>query len=126
MAVDKNIVITEIRRLASQNGKAPGKELFERETGIQSSEWYPKLWLRWSDAVKEAGLKPNKFNERTADEYVLEQYCKFVSELGHVPVTGEIRNRASSDSSFPAHNVFQRYGGKEKLVETAVAFCKDK
>ena len=123
MVADRNIVIAEIQRLALQYGKAPGKELFERETGMQSAEWYPKLWLRWSDAIKEAGLQPNKFNERTSDGIVLNKYCGFIRELGHVPVIGEIRNRAADDSSFPAHTVFHRYGGKEKLVEAALSYC---
>ena len=61
----KERILSEIKRLASVNGgKAPGKELLQRETGIAESNWYGKLWLRWNDAVAEAGLTPNDKQER--------------------------------------------------------------
>ena len=57
MKVDRVHIIREIKRIATANGgKAPGRLVFEGETGIKQSEWYPDLWLRWSEALEEAGL----------------------------------------------------------------------
>ena len=59
--MDKPHIIAEIKRIAIANdGKAPGREKFERESGIKVSDWYPHLWLRWGDALQESGFAPNK------------------------------------------------------------------
>ena len=47
-------------------------------------------------------------------------------ELGKFPVVGEIRRKARTDKSFPSHTVFNRFGGKEALIEAAVAYSRDK
>ncbi|MCP4306856.1 MAG: hypothetical protein GY788_18660 [bacterium] len=62
-------ILREIKRLAEENGgKAPGKKSFQQETGISESDWYGKLWLRWNDAVKDAGLAPNEKQGRLSSE----------------------------------------------------------
>ena len=55
----KRHILAEIKRLAEADGKPPGVRLFERQTGIKESDWYPDLWLRWGDAVEEAGFGRN-------------------------------------------------------------------
>ena len=53
----KRFIIKEIRRTAEKNGGVPlGMITFYKATGIKIADWRGKLWLRWSDAVKEAGL----------------------------------------------------------------------
>jgi hypothetical protein len=59
--LDKTRILDEIRRLANDNGgKAPGTAAFERATGIRPSDWFPNLWLRWGDALIEAGFEGNQ------------------------------------------------------------------
>lgn len=54
--MDKEGIIAEIRRTAAENGGAPlGQERFERETGISVGVWRGRYWLRWSQALEEAG-----------------------------------------------------------------------
>jgi hypothetical protein len=61
---DKRHILAEIKRLADSNGgKPPGMRLFESETGIKESDWYPLHWLRWGDAVQEAGFARNAFQQ---------------------------------------------------------------
>jgi hypothetical protein len=31
-----------------------------RETGIKEFDWSGRYWVRWSDAIREAGFAPNK------------------------------------------------------------------
>ena len=118
-------MVAEIQRLALDNGgKAPGRQAFERATGVKMSEWYPHLWLRWGDAVAEAGYAPNLLQAKTSDVALLEKYIAFTRELGRFPVEGEIRRKAREDASFPSHSVFSRFGGKEKLIEANEAHCR--
>jgi len=49
-----------------------------------------------------------------------------VRELGKFPVKGEIVRKARADKTFPSHTLFSRFGGKEKLIEAAVAWCDGK
>jgi hypothetical protein len=57
----KRFILKEIRRTAEKNGGVPlGMTRFYQATGIKIADWRGKLWLRWSDAVKEAGLPPQK------------------------------------------------------------------
>jgi hypothetical protein len=55
--MDREHILQEIRRTAAENGGMPlGAQTFFREAGIRESDWKGKLWARWSDAIREAGL----------------------------------------------------------------------
>lgn len=50
--MSRDEILDSIRRIAAQNGgDAPGKQRFQRETGIRESDWSGRFWARWSDAV---------------------------------------------------------------------------
>jgi hypothetical protein len=47
-----------------------------------------------------------------------------IRELGHFPVTSELKLRARKDPGFPGPNTFRtRFGNKAQLVETVRNFC---
>ncbi|MEZ5444975.1 MAG: GIY-YIG nuclease family protein [Gammaproteobacteria bacterium] len=122
--MDKQTILTEIRRLAeSADGKPPGQERFAKTTGIRMSEWYPHLWLRWGEALQEAGFSPNRLTAAFDERRVLECYIGLIRQLGRVPVAGELKRQAKSDPTFPSHNVFSRFGGKGELLEKVREFC---
>lgn len=118
-------ILAEIRRLAAANGgKPPGQERFTTETGIRKADWYGKHWVRWSDALKAAGLEPNRFASATPDEELLAKLAAFTQELGHFPVDAELRMKARSDPSFPDHTTLHgRLGNKAKRATSLRAFC---
>lgn len=123
--MDKHHILREIKRIAVANGgKAPGRRVFERETGIKESDWYPHLWLRWNEALAEAGYAPNQLQSRMSDAVLIQKYIGLVRELEKLPVVGEIRRKAKSDKSFPSDKVFNRFGGKDKLIEAVISFCQ--
>jgi hypothetical protein len=123
--MDRQQILNSIKRIADENGgHAPGHQAFERATAVKKSEWYPHIWLRWGDALVEAGYSPNEFQTRISDAAVFEKYVGLVRELGRFPVEGEIRRKARSDASFPNHAVFNRFGGKEGLVAALEAYCR--
>ena len=108
-----------------RNGGVPlGREAFLRATGIKQTDWYGKLWVRWGDALREAGFSPNQMQERLPDEQVLQKLVGLVRELGHFPVHGELRLKERQDPEFPTHGVFARLGSKRQLVQKVVAYCK--
>ena len=117
-------ILDEIKRLASANGGKPtGRSAFENATGIRESDWFPHYWLRWGDALKDAGFSPNRLNVPLGDAKVLDQYVTLVRELGRLPVSGELRLRAKADPGFPSHNVFSKFGGKVGLIQRLRAHC---
>ena len=123
--MDKQQLVAEIKRLALENGgRAPGRQAFEAATGVKMSEWYPHIWLRWGDALAEAGYAPNVLQEKMTDDALLEKYIAFTRQMGRFPVEGEIRRKAREDASFPSHSVFARFGGKEKLLEAVETHCR--
>jgi hypothetical protein len=122
--MNRQQIVEEIRRIALHNGgQPPGRHAFERAAGVKIHDWYPHIWLRWGDALAEAGFAPNLLQTKASDEALIEKYIGFVRELGRFPVEGEMRRKARQDHSFPSHSVFSRFGGKEKLLEAVAAHC---
>lgn len=123
--MNKREIVAEIKRIALDNdGQAPGTIAFENITGVKKSDWYPHIWLRWSDALAEAGYAPNLFQTKASYEALLEKYIGLTRELGRFPIEGELRRKAREDESFPSHSTFNnRFGGKDKLIEAVVAHC---
>ncbi|TAK99415.1 MAG: GIY-YIG nuclease family protein [Rhodospirillaceae bacterium] len=123
--MDKQQIVDEIKRVAAaQKGKAPGVHLFQRETGIRKADWYPNLWLRWGDALKEAGFAPNQLQAAISPEVAIEKMVVLIKELGRFPVEGEIRLRSKSDPGFPSHTTFNKLGGKKGLTRAIADYCR--
>lgn len=123
--MDKQEIIEEIKRTAKLNkGKALGQERFVKETGIRKGDWYPYHWLRWNDAIQEAGLAPNQLTTATSKDFAIEKLIYLIKEIGHFPVHGEFRLKSKQDSTFPSHGVFDKFGGKKKLAAAVVSYCR--
>ncbi|MCG8526517.1 MAG: GIY-YIG nuclease family protein [Opitutales bacterium] len=120
----KQEIIKQIKSLAENNsGKAPGVQRFEKETGIKRSTWYPKIWLRWGDALNEAGYSRNSLVTAFDKEFLILHYISLIRELKHFPVAGELRLKKKEDSSFPSHNVFNQLGGKAQRASVILEYC---
>lgn len=124
--MEKRHVIAEIQRIAAANNdQPPGRERFEQESGIRVADWYPHLWLRWGDALQEAGFRPNQLTAKFDPSLILQKYTSLVRELGRVPLVAELRVKARSDPSFPSHGVFSKFGGKQALLAAARRYCSE-
>ena len=122
--MDKSQILSEIKRTAKENGGVPlGRLRFEAETGIKYSDWRGKFWVRWGEAVAEAGFSPNKLQEARPEEEILGALASFVRDLGRFPVSDEIKLKARSSPGFPWHNTFTRFGGKRSLAARLRDFC---
>lgn len=128
MKVDRQHILSEIKRIAkSNNGRPPGRQKFEKETGIKMFDWYPDYWIQWGDALLEAGFSPNKMQEAFPENDLLGKYAEFIRELGHFPVDGEVRRKEKQDLSFPTHTTWRkRFGVKKELRAKIVNFCESR
>jgi hypothetical protein len=125
IVMDKLEILDAIKRLAEENGGSPpGQLMFERATGVKKSDWYPYLWLRWGEALVEAGYIPNQLMTAISDSVLITRWIELARELGRVPVEGEIRRKGKTDKSFPSHTVFRKLGGKEALLEAVRRWCR--
>lgn len=119
--MEKDQILEAIRRCAEENGGvAVGRARFERLTGIREGQWAGRYWLRWSDAVAEAGYSAASMNSALPDEVVLDALVRLIRELGHYPVTAEFRMRRRADPSFPDHKVYRRFGTKPSLAARVI------
>ena len=111
--MDKNYILSEIRRTAEANGGIPlGRQKFFEATGIKETDWSGKYWVRWGIAVKEAGYTPHEMQAAFSDEYLLGKYANAFREYGHPPTVAELKIKARNDPDFPSHNTFCRFGSK--------------
>jgi hypothetical protein len=123
----KQEILLEIRRIAEESGgKAPGSQRFSAETGVRKSDWYRNLWLRWGDAIIEAGCQPNDFMAAYDTNYLIMKYIELIRELGHFPIEGELRIRKKTDEDFPSHSSFSQLGSKQVRVQKIIEYCQTK
>lgn len=124
--MDKEHVINEIKRTAKENnGKPLGSKKFERLTGIKFSDWYGRYWSKWGDAVKEAGLKPNKLQKAYDQQNLINILIAFIREISKFPTIGEIRMKAYNNDDFPSHTAISRgLGKKHEMAQKILYYCE--
>jgi len=82
--MNKQHILDEIRRTAKENGGVPlGRQRFLAETGIRESDWIGRFWVKWSDAVREAGYEPNTKQVAFEETYLLQKLAELVRDLRH-------------------------------------------
>lgn len=126
MPIDREEILNAIRDLADPGtGVAPGKNRFEKESGIRSSEWRGVYWARWGDAVADAGLALSKWQEPHPDEHLLASLAKLTRDLQHFPTDAERSLRRRQNSSFPTGSSFsRRFGRRADLASALLSWCE--
>lgn len=125
--MSRETILEEIRRAAAANGGiAPGQRQFEKLTGISSGKWRGKFWLRWSDAMSEAGLTPGRMVEAYAQDVVLAHLAGLTRKCGHFPTYAELRMERGRDKSFPNHSVFNRLGDYHARISQLRTFANER
>jgi hypothetical protein len=111
-------IIKEIRRLAEANdGRPPGRRLFETKTGITEAAWFGVYWARWGDALAEAGYAPNVEPQKLDEQFILQKLATVCRHYGKVPATMEMRLYKKIDPDFPNEKtILSRFGGKQNLL----------
>jgi hypothetical protein len=121
----KDEILDEIRRIAAQDGgRPPGSQRVESLTGLRKVDWYPKCWLRWSDALRDAGFEANKFGSRFDPGLLLAKYIELTRELGRFPIEGDLEIKRYADKSFPSRSAFKGLGGKQDRIAAVLKYCQ--
>jgi len=124
--MDKEYILNEIRRTAKENGGvAFGRSRILQETGIREIDWKGICWINWSDAVKEAGVTPNTYNQPLDEQHLLEKAASLVRELGHFPQRPELTMKRNNDETFPSEKTFRRFGTKPFFAKAIYEWCKE-
>lgn len=106
----RDFILSEIRRIASENGGvAPGQGAFTSATGITSGKWRGVHWVRWSDALTEAGFCPNEWIKKLDSEQLLLALAAFTRELRRLPTRSEIKMRRRTHGEFPSHSTVSNH-----------------
>lgn len=125
--MDKQHIIREIIRTAKENNGIPlGRAKFKTETGIKESDWVGKHWARWGDAVKEAGLTPNKLRSAYDEEWLIEKFISLIKEIKKFPSPQDLRLKAHNTVNFPADSTFDRLGTTSQRANTILNYCEGK
>lgn len=106
----RDFILSEIKRLAAESGGvAPGREVFSRATGITPSKWTGIYWVKWGDALKEAGFAPNEMMQKRDSREILRLVAPLCRRLGRLPTGAEIKFERQSDPGFPSHSTVHNH-----------------
>jgi hypothetical protein len=123
--IDKDHILSEIKRTAEENGGKPlGRERFQKETRIKLHDWYGVYWIKWSDALHDAGFESNTFQKAYGVDFLMSFLIKLIEELNRFPTLADIRMKSRNDSSFPCHSTFQSLGSKEKRIQKVLRYAE--
>jgi hypothetical protein len=115
----RETILFEIKRIADEIGRSPGKTLFQKQTSIPESHWYGKYWLSWHDAIAEAGLEPNSIPAKVSEDELLRLFAEAVRKFRHIPSEAELRMYRRENPEFPAHTTFNKtFRDKKNLVSS--------
>lgn len=123
--MERQHILSEIRRTAKANAGTPlGWRRFEEATGIRYHDWYGQFWAKWSDAVREAGLEPNRMVEPYDERTLIEKLIALTRKLGRVPTHGDVVLAVKNDVGFPAEKTFRRLGTKIERASRIQEYCE--
>ena len=113
-------IISEIQRLALQDGAVPGEKTFVSATGIAQKEWRGKIWGRWSDALRDAGFEPNELKQRLDSNGVLKSCAECCLKLGRWPNDPDYQLYARNNPGFPASATIKNHFPRRALLADAL------
>ena len=123
----KAFIINEIKRIAAEsNGAAPGRLRFTTLTGIKESDWSGRFWVRWNDAISEAGLQTNQMQGAYSSSDLLKHLVTLIRKLQRFPTVAELKFKARTSTGFPDSTTLRnRLGPKGKMAQSVIAYCGD-
>jgi hypothetical protein len=128
MPLTREEIIAEIhKQFAANGGDALGERTFKTATGIKESSWKGRFWVRWTDAVREAGYVPQVLNQKIPEEQLLEKLASYVTALDRFPVRDEINVHARTVTGFPVWaTITNRFGGMPETAAALLEFARSK
>jgi len=110
-------IIDELKRVACELGRTPGRQAFEAQTSIRESDWLGIHWARWNDLVRAADLPENAMNGKYDEEKLLQQLYEVCQSLGHFPTNPELKLYSRGRPDFASKNTFANaLGSKDQMI----------
>lgn len=115
---EKALIVAAIRKAAADNGGLPPNEMqFRRVTGYSAYTWRGKYWVRWSEALQDAGF-PNPRTLANDDEYLLSRLAAAARHYRHVPSFVEQTHYGRSHRGFPSQMSYARvFQTKHNMID---------
>jgi hypothetical protein len=122
----KKFILGEIKRIAAENdGVAPGRDRFAALTGIRESDWSGRFWVRWGDAVSEAGFPPNQMQAAYAPTDLIKHLVGLIRKLQKFPTVAELKFEAHASPAFPNATTFIRCLGRQaEMAQMVIDYCQ--
>lgn len=116
-------ILQEIKRIAAvQGGTPPGQAAFVKATGISTAKWRGIHWVKWSDALAEAGFQANAWQGKHDSNEILLRLAELTERLGRLPTNSEIKFERKQDPSFPVHStIANHFPTKASLARALIA-----
>jgi hypothetical protein len=123
--VTKEFILSKIRELSyDSTGKSIGLKKFCKASGISRAQVCGKYWAKWSDAVSEAGLKPNQMPQPLSTDTLCLKMAELITELGKFPSRDEINHKAFTDKTFPFPAGYRTaYGNRFVIAKAVLDYC---
>lgn len=116
--MSKAEILEAIQQTTSKNGGVPlGQQRFANETGIPVHAWRGKFWLRWSEAIAEAGFKPNTLSQAYGNDFLLAKLAELTRQYKHFPTYPELLLAKNENKAFPGPESIYRLGPKQRRIE---------
>jgi len=110
-------ILEAFKACASVLGRTPGKDEFEKRTGIKESE-VQYYWAKPSALAEDAGLQPNTWRDiRLPDSEVFEDYARICLLLKKIPSVAELRI-AQRQHQTKTYTVYTRFSGGIEEFQT--------
>lgn len=120
-------ILTEIKRLAKENGVAPGVRLFENATGIKEHNWRGVYWAKWNDALSDAGLLGNEMTTAYSIEAMMDPIVDACRHYGRFPTTAELMLYRQNKANFPSDKTIRnRFPRRAELITALDDYVREK
>jgi len=118
---EKQHILNSIAALAKRLGHSPSLVEFVAHTGTCKHSVF-RLFPKWNEAVRAAGLEPRRLYVRPKDEELLEDWGEAVQRKGGLPTRSAYR----IEGRYYARTLEKRFGGWMSLPDAFRKFAKGK
>lgn len=126
MTDEKEIILSEIRRLHDELGRPPGRNIFVKATGISSSRVVGRYWASWSDALAEAGFASNEMTRRFDSNELLAALASYMREIGRYPSYNQLKLGKRNGANVANPDVYTtHFGSASGLCKALRNFCSN-
>ena len=119
--LEKQQILKSIAAIAKQLGHTPSILEFAARAEISRSSLF-QLFPKWNDAVRAAGLKPNRLYRRPEDDELLKDWGKTVRKKRAIPSRWTYRR----EGKYYPLTLEKRFGGWPSLPQVFRNFAKGK